>query len=182
MYEGNIDIDKPRRRWTKNMVEGLFIFCQLDRVMSYESVCKVYRTLDNIGLTQFHNLLKIPLENLKEIIEIAGHRFPKQTAEFIKFNVRRFDGDTLRHMSRDEIVEKCKGFGYKLASMFHSRIHKTNYAIIDVHVDRFLKQHGCKATKYKDKESYLQKIADDLEISMEELDWQIWNTNRIGNR
>jgi len=182
MYEGNIDIDKPRQRWSDKQIERLFIFCQLDRVMPYEKVCHVFEYLDSRGLTQFEELRETPEFMLGYYLKLSGHRFPYQTAGFIKWNINNFTAKELRKMSRDKIAEECMGFGYKLASMFHNRIHGTDYAIIDVHVDRYLEQHGCKAKKYKEKESYLQNLAKTQNKSLEVLDWEIWNTNRIGNR
>jgi len=182
MYEGNHKIDNPNNKWTDREVENLFIFCQLDRAMPYEKVCEIYTKLINSGIT-FHKLRdELTVDDLSKLLKKCGLRFPRQTATFLHYNANFFCADSLRNMTRDEISEQCKGFGMKLASMFHNRIHDSNYAIIDVHIDRFLKQYGCFEKNYKKKEKYLQKIAKKNDMTMEQLDWKIWNRNRIGNR
>lgn len=182
MYENNIWIDKPHNVWHNNNVEKLFIFCILDRAMPYETVCRIFKGLEHAGFTSFDRLRKVPTGRIALELKSFGHRFYNQTAEFIKYNVDRFTVADLWLMSRYVLAKYIKGFGYKLASMFHNRLHGSNYAIIDVHVDRFLEKQGYHLKSYLEKEGKLQEIAKSRGMTMEQLDWEIWNKNRIGNR
>jgi len=188
MYENNDEVDKPIRKefnvFYNYEVEALFIFCQLDRAMPYEKVCRAFNKLKENNLTNFTNLFNTPKDDVKKQLRIAGYRFPNQAVDYLYYNINNYTYNDLENMTRDEIVNNCKGFGYKLASMFYNRIHPDDqkYAIIDIHVDRYLKQHGCKEKSYKKKEEFLRKLAKAQGKSLEVLDWEIWNTNRIGNR
>ena len=182
MYEGNAGIDNPDNEWTPESAERLFIFCQFDRAMPYEKVRWAYDRLMEAGFYSFEKLRSLSLDELTKILKIVGLRFPRETAGFLYENIRMFTGERLMKMSRDDLAKECKGFGMKLASMFHNRIHGTQYAIIDVHVDRYLKEHGCKSSNYKKKEEFLTEMATSQGKTVEQLDWEIWNANRIGNR
>jgi thermostable 8-oxoguanine DNA glycosylase len=182
VYEGNLQIDTPDNEWTPDAVERLFIFCQLDRVMPYDKVMNSYLFLESEGLVSFESLRKFMPEELAPLLREAKLRFPETTANYLYYNVHHFDGKTLHKMSRDKIVEKCRGFGWKLASMFCNRCQGTQYAIIDVHIDRFLQEHGCTSKKYHEKETFFVELARQRGITPDELDWEIWNNSRIGNK
>lgn len=183
MYEGNLSIDKPRAEWTERNIERLFIFCQLDRAMSYEKVCDVFENLEASGFTKFSRIRVSDPDTLGLVLKEAGHRFPRQTAGFLCCNAEKFEVSDLKEMTRDEIADNIKGFGYKLASMFWNRLHDDyRHAIIDVHVNRFLEERGVSSNSYKEREKHLKEIAQEKDMTLEELDWQIWNDNRIGNR
>lgn len=177
MYEKNHEIDK-HNEWTNRNIERLFIFCLLDRAMPYESVCKIFDSLEKITLTSFREIKSITQENLRIHLSYFGHRFPTQTSRYIKYDIDKFTAKELYNMNREELVRNIKGFGYKLASMFHNRLHNSQYAIIDIHINNYLKSKGCKATSYLEKEQFFQKLAMDMNITPEELDWQIWNERR----
>ena len=182
MYSSNIEIDKPKQAWIAEEKEKLFLFCLLDRATSYEQVCKIYNGLESISLLSFETLRMIEENDLHVVLKQLGCRFPIQTAKYIKYNVLSFKISHIGMMTRDELVYYIKGFGYKLASMFHNRLHNTNYAIIDIHIDRYLKENGCKAKSYKDKETFFIRLAKEKGITPDELDWEIWNQNRIGSK
>jgi len=177
MYEGNHQIDNPDNEWTPDAVERLFIFCQFDRAMPYEKVVASYEYLESKNMLSFRalrNLLSaghVPLdENLVSLLRDAKLRFPVQTAKFLNYNINVFSGRTLL------------GFGYKLASMFCNRVHGSQYAIIDVHIDRFLKENGCTARSYHEKEKFFIKLARQRGVTPDQLDWEVWNSSRIGNK
>jgi thermostable 8-oxoguanine DNA glycosylase len=185
MYENNIDIDKPKPDdWPSIEVERLFIFCIFDRVMPYEKVCEAYKRFDEWGLLSFDSISACDQEYLSAACAAAGLRFPNETAKFLLKNTKElgYTGDSIKEMTRDEMVKECPGIGYKLASMFCNRVHKTQYAIVDVHIDRFLVKHGSTAKTYLDKEKDFIKIAHDMGMTPDELDWKVWDENRIGNR
>ena len=184
MYDTNINIDRPRNKWSEKQIEQLFVFCILDRAMSYEKVCKTFEYMKSKGLTEFTQIENISfIELLSEIAE-SGYRWPNQAAEYLKWNINNYSVAELSMMSRDELKRNIKGFGYKLASMFYNRLHPEDakYAIIDIHIDRYLQQQGCNDTSYKKKEKFMQDLAAKRNISIEKLDWNIWNKNRIGNK
>lgn len=181
MYEGNLPIDSPDNEWTPDAVERLFIFCQFARAMPYEKICESYQYLESNDLLSFAVLRLFTMEDLIDLLKDAGLRFPKETAGYLYHNVREFDGEKLRNMTRDEIVEKCHGFGYKLASMFCNRCQGTQYAIIDVHIDRFLIENGCTEKSYKEKEKCFIDLAHKRRMTVDELDWKIWDEKRIGH-
>ena len=184
MYETNIDIDKSRDKWSGEQIEELFVFCILDRAMPYEKVCKTFDHLKLKGLTKFDRVKSISLIKLLSEIAKSGYRWPNQAAEYLKWNINNYSVVDLSVMSRDELKRNIKGFGYKLASMFYNRLHPEDakYAIIDIHIDRYLQQQGCKDTSYKKKEKFMQDLAIKRNVSMEKLDWDIWDKNRIGNK
>lgn len=184
MYENNISIDKSRHKWSDKQIEELFVFCILDRAMPYEKVCNTFEHLKSKGLTEFSRLDGISLDKLLAEIAKSGYRWPNQSAKYLKWNVKMYSVIELSMMSRDELKRNIRGFGYKLASMFYNRLHPEDakYAIIDIHIDRYLQQQGCKETSYKKKEKFMQDLAAKRNISMEKLDCDIWNKNRIGNK
>lgn len=185
MHEGNLDIDKPKpsEKWSWEDVERLFIFCIFDRAMPYEKVCKAYKSFDTFGLLSLDAIAACDLDYLTHACKAAGLRFPSQTSKFLKKNTEcGHNGGSLLEMTRDELVEECPGIGYKLASMFCNRIHGTQYAIIDVHIDRFLTERGVTAKTYLEKEKSFVKIAHEMGKTPDALDWEIWNGNRIGNK
>ncbi len=184
MYESNLDIDRPRDKWGGEQIEQLFVFCILDRAMPYEKVCKTFEHLKSKGLTEFNRINGISTIKLSNEIAKSGYRWPNQSAEYLKWNVNKYSVIELSMMSRDELKRNVKGFGYKLASMFYNRLHPEDakYAILDIHIDRYLKQQGCKETSYKKKEKFMQDLAEKRNISMELLDWKVWDSSRIGNR
>ena len=182
MYSSNIAIDRPRWAWSDSEVEKLFLFCLLDRASSYEQVCRIHNGLESLKLLSFKSLKLLKEGDLSSTLKQLGCRFPVQTAKFIEYNIQSFTISNINLMSRDELVTHVKGFGYKLASMFHNRLHNTNYAIIDVHIDRYLKENNCKAKNYKDKEVFFFQLAEKKGMTPDELDWKIWDQNRIGNR
>ena len=127
--------------------------------MPYEKVCASYKYLEDNEMLSFESLKKLPIDELTDLMRRAKLRFPKMTAEYLYHNVRAVDGEILLDMSRDDIVAECWGFGYKLASMFCNRCKGTQYAIIDTHIDRYLKDCGCTAKTYPEKEKFFVEIA-----------------------
>ena len=182
IYSSNIEIDRPRLAWSKEEKERLFLFCLLDKAASYEQVCNIFNGLELQGLTSFKSLKLLEENDLHSILKKLGCRFPVQTSRFIEYNIESFTISEIASMSRDELVIKIKGFGYKLASMFHNRLYNSNYAVIDIHINRYLEENGCKVKNYKEKEMFFFQLAEKKGMTPDELDWEIWDQNRIGNR
>ena len=184
MYKGNANIDKPVAFITDEIVEQVFIFCQLDRAMPYEKVVNTYEHLRKNKINNFNSIKKIEYQSLYLILKQSGFRFPRQVAMYLKENAYHLNGKKLQVMTRNEIVKECRGFVYKLPILFYNIIHPNNqiYAIIDVHVDRYLKRQGCNESNYIKKEKFLKVLAEKEKKTLEQLDWEIWNGNRIGNK
>ena len=148
--------------------------------MPYEKVCKAFDALDSIGLTSRPAIREVPLEAIVNALRGAGFRFPNQTGSFIKkFGDNPID---LNVATRDEIARSIPGIGMKLASMFLRNTRKENHAVIDVHIKRYLGERGLLTKSYLQNEINLKNIAQQMGISVAELDFNIWEERRIGNR
>ena len=179
-------IDKQKPKWTDEELEKMFVFCLLDRAMPYEKVCKAFNHLDKNGLTTREGIKQIfyPGKDKAYIaskLQEVGYRFPNQAAEFlILFASNPID---LRTSSRDEIVKNVKGIGYKLASMFLRNTRGEEYAVLDVHIKRWLEERGFDPkANYKDLEHIFCHLAKGMGKTPYELDMEIWQGRRIGNR
>jgi thermostable 8-oxoguanine DNA glycosylase len=178
-------IDRQKKNWTDEELEKMFIFCLLDRAMPYEKVCKAFNHLDQCGLTTRNGLKRIsyPYKDEAHIankLREVGYRFPNQTAKFLMLFVS--NPIDLRNASRDEIAENVKGIEYKLASMFLRNTRGEEYAVLDVHVKRWLKEKGILFKKYKDQERAFLSLARAMGKTPYELDMEIWQERRIGNK
>ena len=144
----------------------------------------------NLGDEGFMN------KNFKELSEIFrkfGHRYAEQRAERIvearsKFQeIRKLikkekNPKILRQLLADpKSPYKIKGFGYKEASHFLRNIGILDLAIVDRHISRFLIENGLlRKVKtitpkvYLEAEEALGKIAQELEMSIGELDLYIF--------
>lgn len=177
-------IDK-NGNYTEEQLDKFLVFCLLDRAMPYEQVCKIFQWLDYIGLTT-RTGIKASGYGPKELAnalscEGTKHRFPNQTAKFIyAFSLSNVD---LRNASREELMEKLPGLGYKLASMFLRNTRKEDYAVIDTHIKRWMEQRGFNPNApYKDLEKAFLYIARGMGKTAYQLDMEIWQENRVGNR
>jgi len=169
-----------KNNWSDKDLERLMVFCLLDRAMPYEKVCKVFDYLDNMGLTTKENLRDIEERELADALKMSGHRFPNQTAKHLKgFSESEV---SLRTGSRDELIQHIPGLGMKLASMFLRNTRGEPYAVLDVHVKRWLKEQGFKGGSYKKLEQDFLSKCRELGKTPYQLDMEIWQQRRIGNR
>lgn len=168
------------KKWSKQNLDKLLVFCLLDRAMPYENVCKTFEILDKKGLTLRENIRKAPLSEIVKVLKEAPFRFPNQTGRFIKaFGESEID---LSKVTREELVSKIPGIGMKLASMFLRNTRGEDYAVIDVHLKRYLKEQGKLRKNYLENEKILKEIARKRGMSVAELDFLIWEGRRIGNK
>ena len=138
-----------------------------------------------VGIEGFR---KYPLEKLYQIIRSKGHRFAMQRAERI---VLLRDKEKLLYSvvknykngkeAREVLVKEIKGYGYKEASHFLRNVGFDDVAIIDRHISRFLFEKGyVKPRKtitkkvYLECEEALEKISEDLNLTLSELDLYIF--------
>lgn len=148
--------------------------------MPYENVCRTFETLDKAGLTLRKNIRKASLEDIASILSSCPFRFPLQTGRYIKlFGDNPID---LASATRKELVTKIPGIGMKLASMFLRNTRGKDYAVIDIHLKRFLKEKGKLRNSYLENEKILKEIAKKKGMSVAELDFLVWEERRIGNR
>lgn len=174
-------IDQKKPNWSDEDLERMMIFCMLDRAQSYENVCKVFDHLNRNLLTSRKGLKLLSVDDLERELRKAGHRFPKQTAQFLK----GFSDSTinLRTATRDDLVENLPGIGYKLASMFLRNTRGEEYAVLDVHVKRWLEERGFNPNgRYQDLERIFLTLARGMNKTPYELNMEIWQAKRIGNK
>lgn len=173
-------IDRKRPDWTKEDLERMLVFCLLDRAQSYENVCKSFDALNKKDMTTREGLSDHSYREIATVLKGVGHRFPYQTTKFLKaFGSSDVD---LRTISRDDLVMNVLGIGYKLASMFLRNTRGEEYAVLDVHVKRWLKEKGIHFKKYKDQERAFLNLAREMGKTPYELDMDIWQGRRIGNK
>jgi len=182
------DIDRPEetKKYNKPQLDEFMVFCILDTACSYEMVCKAFDELKSMKMTKRKDIMKWREDMIENALKRVGYRFPKQQAGRIKdFGYNSID---LKTATREELVRDIKGVGMKLASMFLRNTRGHKYAVIDVHTDRWLEKELKAYDQWKPKMSYVAKekafinFAKILGKTPMELDLEIWQENRIGNR
>jgi len=156
-------------------------FCILVANSSMEKTFKIWKAIGN----DFLNLSKKQLsKRLKEL----GYRFYNKRAEYIVEARNKVDSleEILKSDNeieiREKLVENFKGIGWKEASHFLRNLGYKNFAIIDRHVLKTLKEFGVieKIPKYLNKKTYLEienklrELANKLKISLAELDFYLF--------
>lgn len=120
-----------------------------------------------------------------KLIEL-GYRFPNR-ADYI-VEARKYCGKLLRMISefkssflaREWLVDNVRGIGYKEASHFLRNIGFKDLAIIDRHVLKYLidkeivDYRSLNRKRYLELEVLLSSIANELSITLAELDLYIW--------
>ncbi len=182
----NIDRPEDEKKYTKQELDKFMVFCLLDTSVPYEKCCEAFNALNDAGMTtrkklRNHTPLPIKLE-----LQSVGYRWANQKSKYLhEFAHNDID---LKTATRDEIVKNIKGVGMKLASMFLRNTRGHQYAVIDIHTDRWIqKNFGVPDDKYKkmsyeQKEEWFIQASELLGKTPMELDLEIWQENRIGNR
>jgi len=133
--------------------------------------------------------LNFSLLELSKFLKENNHRFPNTRAKFI-IEARKFK-DKIKNLitkfeneneAREFLVKNVKGLGYKEASHFMRNTGYKNFAILDRHILRTLYEGKIipEISKHLNKNTYLKIenllkiIADDLKISLAELDLYLW--------
>ncbi|MBI2042921.1 N-glycosylase/DNA lyase [Candidatus Pacearchaeota archaeon] len=134
--------------------------------------------------------LHLRKEELAQKLSELGHRFPNARAQFI-FEAQKYKNnikEMLNSLNSDEekrnwLVKNIKGLGMKEASHFLRNIGFKNLAIIDFHIIDILvknsliekpKNKSLTTKKYLEIENILKKIADEVKLSLGELDLYLW--------
>jgi len=156
-------------------------FCILVANSSMEKTFKIWKAIGN-------DFLKLSKEQLSKRLKELGYRFYNKRAEYIVEARNKVDllEEILKSNNENEIreklVENFKGIGWKEASHFLRNLGYKNFAIIDRHVLKTLKEFGVieKIPKYLNKKTYLEienklrELANKLKISLAELDFYLF--------
>jgi len=188
MSQGLHDIDKPQGKYSDLELDEFMIFCILDTACPYEMVCKAFDKLRELGMTTRRGIMHWREDMIENALRRTGYRFPKQHAKRIKdFGYNSID---LKTATRKELVDNINGIGMKLASMFLRNTRGEDYAVIDIHTERWLMATFMKVYRgkikvprtYEEKEKYFKEMAKAKGMTTKDLDLMIWQENRIGNR
>ena len=156
-------------------------FCILVANSSMEKTFKIWKAIGN-------DFLKLSKEQLSKRLKELGYRFYNKRAEYIVEARNKVDSleEILKSDNeieiREKLVENFKGIGWKEASHFLRNLGYKNFAIIDRHVLKTLKEFGVieKIPKYLNKKTYLEienklrELANKLKISLAELDFYLF--------
>lgn len=155
-------------------------FCILTANTSAELGIKVQK---NISPEEFATLSQKELaKKLKEL----GYRFYNTRSKYIVENQkfayeikkRIFDLDD--NEKRKWLMENIKGIGFKESSHFLRNVGYKNFAIIDKHIFRIMKQYGLtseekiKNSNYLTLENELKKLSNSLNMDLARLDLYLW--------
>jgi N-glycosylase/DNA lyase len=156
-------------------------FCILVANSSMEKTFKIWKRIGN-------EFLKLSEEQLSQRLRELGYRFYNKRAEYIvearnKINLLEKILKTKNEFEvREKLVENFRGIGWKEASHFLRNIGYKNFAIIDRHVLRTLKDFrivekipkSLNKKTYLDIEDKLREMANKLKISLAELDFYLF--------
>lgn len=118
-------------------------------------------------------------KDLEEALRISGVRFWKRKAEYIKealekFHIVKKAIEKSSFEARKELM-KIRGLGMKESSHFLRNIGRKDVAIVDRHVLKFLgEEERLSKSKYLKIEEELRQMAYKFNVSLAELDLQIW--------
>ena len=164
------------KRWFSELC-----FCILTANSSAELGIKIQRELGEDGF------LQMELEELKKALKTLGHRFYSKRAEYI-VEARKY-AEALKEIvtgvdefsAREWLVRNVRGIGYKEASHFLRNVGYFNLAILDRHILSVLEEYGIAKRpktltrrRYLEIESKMREIAEELEMSLGELDLYLW--------
>jgi len=156
-------------------------FCILVANSSMEKTLNIWKEIGN-------GFLKLTKEELSKKLKELGYRFYNKRAEYIIEARNKIDllEEILKMNNefeiREKLVENFKGIGWKEASHFLRNLGYKNFAIIDRHVLKTLKEFGFieKIQKSLNKKNYLEvenklrELANKLKISLAELDFYLF--------
>jgi N-glycosylase/DNA lyase len=165
-------------------IEEKFIelcFCILVANSSMEKTFKIWKRIGN-------EFLKLSEEQLSQRLRELEYRFYNKRAEYIvearnKINLlEKILKANNEFEVREKLVENFRGIGWKEASHFLRNIGYKNFAIIDRHVLKTLKEFrivekipkSLNKKTYLDIEDKLREIANKLKISLAELDFYLF--------
>ena len=180
VIDGRIKEFKSINRESNEDIFKEMCFCLLTANFSAERSIKIHENINDCFLTDSEEELSNKLKNM-------GHRFPNARANYIAeskkcknqlSNVMKFHDN---NKIRDWVVKSVKGLGYKEASHFLRNIGFDDFAIIDFHIIDLLvdysiikKPKTLTKKKYIEIEKCLKDIANEVDLSLAELDLYLW--------
>lgn len=156
-------------------------FCILVANFSMEKTFEIWKKIGE-------KFLKLTKEELSQQLKQFGYRFYNKRAEYIVEARSKIEllEDILKlndeFIIREKLVENFRGIGWKEASHFLRNLGYKNFAILDRHVLRTLRDLGVidKIPKTLNKRIYLKiedrlrKIANELKMNLAELDFYLF--------
>ena len=169
------------RKKSLETIFGELCFCIMTANCSAEKCIEVQAKIGN----GFQNLDQ---KELAKKLKKFGYRFPNIRAEYIvkardnkEELKKKLSTNTNLQEFREWIVKNIKGIGYKEASHFLRNIGYTGYAIVDFHIIDLLTKYNVitkpktlTRKKYLEIEEKLGKIAEELNLTLGELDLFMW--------
>ncbi len=136
------------------------------------------------------DFLRLSQEELAKRLKEVGYRFPNTRAQYICDSRKwygklsslldSYNAENERNL-RNWLAKNVKGLGLKESSHFLRNIGYTNCAIIDFHIVDILVDHGIvekpktlTKKKYEEIENVLEKIAQNKNLNLAELDLILW--------
>ncbi len=156
-------------------------FCIMTANCNAEKCIEVHKAIGD-------DFVKLTEAQLSHKFKELGYRFPNIRASYIiksrdyKIELKNLiNSNKEDNKLREWIVKNIIGIGYKEASHFLRNIGYKNYAIIDFHVVDILVKYNLierpktmTKKKYLEIENLLKYIADNLNLSLAELDLYLW--------
>ena len=173
-FEKNKNLNKE-----KKFIE--LCFCILVANSSMEKTFKIWKETRD-------DFLRLSKEELAKRLKELGYRFYNKRAEYIIEARKKIDllDEKLKMNDefeiRNELVKNFKGIGWKEASHFLRNLGYKNFAIIDRHVLKVLKQFriieripkSLSKKVYLDIENKLRSVAKALKMNLAELDFYLF--------
>mgnify|MGYP000126623399 CR=1 FL=1 len=172
------------RRLGRGLSRELFkelCFCILTANFNAEGGIRIHEAVGDGFLTLNEAELAGELKRL-------GHRYPNSRARYIVEARKYMDSlkviiESFRDEGelRDWLAENVRGIGYKEASHFLRNIGYTDSAILDFHILDLLEEYGIierpktlTKRRYVEIEGKLRELAEELNITLAELDLYLW--------
>jgi N-glycosylase/DNA lyase len=158
-------------------------FCLLTANTSAELGLRIQKELGYDGFTNFKDEEELALRLKK-----AKYRFYNRRAHFIALanKFKNIKSIILKIEDKNErrewLVKNIKGLGYKESSHFLRNVGLLNYAILDKHILRLMKDENfineipksISKNNYLEFEKILEKISKKIKMSQGELDLYLW--------
>ena len=155
----------------KNNLFKELCFCLMTANFNAKRAIEIQEKIGN-GFIDFS------LEELKDSLKKLGHRFPNARANYI-YEARQHKDSLI--LERDWLVKNIKGLGLKESSHFLRNIGFQDFAIIDFHIIDILvenkiieKPKNLNKKNYLEIENKLKGLADELNLTLSELDLYLW--------
>lgn len=181
------EIEKNSKRFSKKDIFKELCFCILVANNSLERTLDIWKKLGD-------DLLHLPKNDLIKRLKSLGYRFYNKRAEYILEARKTIDElyEIIKKENsekvREWLVKNIKGIGWKEASHFLRNLGYKDFAILDRHVLRILKENdiideipkSLTKKKYLEIESKLKDLADELskilkkKITLVELDFLLF--------